>query len=129
MTNKHFLMSSGRDTLVGRLAKRWEVLANGKDCVWINWRQVADETAHLPGVHAPKQPESIVAAQTPAANVIPSSLQFGNFDDLYEPYNDLRGLRITEATSSLPLCKAPQHSGKHDPKVKTKGRRVGWYHS
>ncbi|KAJ6623277.1 AAA domain-containing protein, partial [Mycena sp. CBHHK59/15] len=55
VTNRDFLRSDGgRRTLLGQLALHWES-ENWRN-IWIDWRAVADTSAHLPGSLGPLPP-------------------------------------------------------------------------
>ncbi|KDQ56117.1 hypothetical protein JAAARDRAFT_180297, partial [Jaapia argillacea MUCL 33604] len=48
VTNQVFLRTSGRDTLIGRLASHWEA-HRGEHETWADWKHVAEGRAHMPG--------------------------------------------------------------------------------
>ncbi|KAI1783493.1 hypothetical protein LXA43DRAFT_865568, partial [Ganoderma leucocontextum] len=48
VTNRRFLNDAGRDTLLGKLARRW----NGSSDAWLDALALSDRRASLPGAPA-----------------------------------------------------------------------------
>ncbi|KIM34855.1 hypothetical protein M413DRAFT_434968 [Hebeloma cylindrosporum] len=61
VTSRGFLSSGGHGTLLGRLARYWESIHKGFE--WIDWRDIANGTANLPG--APSHPRSAAPRMVP----------------------------------------------------------------
>ncbi|PSR72748.1 hypothetical protein PHLCEN_2v11443 [Hermanssonia centrifuga] len=109
VTNKSFLEYSGWDTLIGKLAERWASLAGGSGYVWTNWRRIADQTAHMPSVDAPKPRHQFPAAAQPANHS--SATAPGHLHDLRIAMHDLR---LTGAAAPVPVKRPPSASVNHD---------------
>jgi len=54
VTSSSFLQGSGSQTLLGKLAQYWENL-RGAENAWIDWREVAEGKADLPGAPGPRR--------------------------------------------------------------------------
>ncbi|KAI0066802.1 hypothetical protein BV25DRAFT_1763463, partial [Artomyces pyxidatus] len=52
VTNQQFLRSTGRKTLLARLAACWEGRRGAQ--AWVDWRRVVEKRADLPGIPAPR---------------------------------------------------------------------------
>ena len=64
VTNRRFLNDAGRDTLLGKLARRW----NGSSNAWIDALELSDRRASLPGAPAaPKARPDCVEFTTPGS--------------------------------------------------------------
>jgi hypothetical protein len=48
VSSRAFLEGTGRNILIGKLARFWENKAQGTS-IWVDWRHVATQAAHLPG--------------------------------------------------------------------------------
>lgn len=52
VTNKRFIQTCAKDTLLGNLARHWEVHT---EKAWVDSREVANQTAEMPGVSSTRQ--------------------------------------------------------------------------
>lgn len=57
VTNKVFLRTTGAQyTLLGNLAQRW-AKSRGEVEMWVDWRQIVEQTADMPGVRGRLKPQ------------------------------------------------------------------------
>ena len=61
VTSRGFLAAGGRETLLGLLVRYWQSVHNGVN--WIDWRDIANGTANLPG--APSRPRPAAHRMVP----------------------------------------------------------------
>lgn len=115
VTNKRFIRTCAQDTLLGNLARHWEIHS---EKAWVDSREVANQTAEMPGASPSRlksltyipveEPSSSIISRTPSQ---PLSISHRNSNGSYRDH-DAQGLGPEAAQASSYTLANPSRSSK-----------------